>query len=88
MKIETTNKEDAILLEGEYEFYKNNESDIIWWIDIFDVYGIYLFTFDRKKVFNLFRDYPWVLTSEQKEIFDTENPYWADFFKNRPYNKE
>lgn len=45
--------------------------------------GAFLFTFDGKKVFNLFRDYPFALTEEQKVVFDSENPYWADFFKDR-----
>lgn len=45
--------------------------------------GAFLFTFDGKKVFNLFRDYPFALTEEQKAVFDSENPYWADFFKDR-----
>ena len=43
----------------------------------------YIFSFDKKVKFNLFRDYPYKLTLEQKEIFDKENPYWADFFKDR-----
>ena len=73
------------------EFYKENETDIIWWVDNYAVHngelypmdGEYLFSFDRKKIFNLFQDYPHALTPEQKEIFDKENPYWADFFKGR-----
>ena len=40
-------------------------------------------TFDGQTVFNLFRDYPYKLSPEQKQIFDSENPYWADFFKDR-----
>lgn len=45
--------------------------------------GEFLFSFDQETVFNLFRDYPDKLTAEQKEQFDAENPYWADFFKDR-----
>ena len=45
--------------------------------------GEHVFSFDRERRFNLFRDYPWELTPEQKEIFDKENPYWAEFFKDR-----
>lgn len=64
-------------------FYKNNENDLIWWVDNTDQLGIWLFSFDKKKIFNMFADYPRKLNKEQKEIFDRENPYWADFFKNR-----
>ena len=48
-----------------------------------DTVGEMMFTFDGEKIFNLFRDYPHELTEEQKRIFDEENPYWADFFKDR-----
>lgn len=41
------------------------------------------FSFDKKHIFNMFRDYPHELTDEQKKIFDEENPYWANFFKDR-----
>ena len=64
-------------------FYKNNENDLIWWVDNTDQLGIWLFSYDKKKIFNMFSDYPRKLTKEQKEIFDRENPYWADFFKDR-----
>ena len=64
-------------------FYKNKETDKIWWIENNDTVGEFLFSFDKKKIFNLFADYPHNLTNEQKEIFDNENPYWADFFKER-----
>lgn len=40
-------------------------------------------SFDKKTIFNIFADYPHKLTKEQKEIFDKENPYWADFFRDR-----
>ena len=65
------------------EFYKENETDLIWWVDNPDVLGVWEFSFDRKTVFNMFADYPDKLTPEQKEIFDRENPYWANFFKDR-----
>jgi hypothetical protein len=64
-------------------FYKENKNDRIWWVDDTDRVGEFRFSFDRKKVFNLFQDYPWKLTREQKAIFDEENPYWRDFFRDR-----
>jgi hypothetical protein len=65
------------------DFYKNNETDVIYWVDDPETKGEFLFSFDKEQVFNLFEDYPWKLTKEQKRIFDKENPYWADFFKDR-----
>lgn len=82
----------------EYEFYKENENDLIWWIEHYIILdkdkeltednvdktiGEHLFTFDKKKIYNLFEDYPYKLTKEEKEIFDKENPFWKDFFKDR-----
>lgn len=65
------------------EFYKNKRSDIIFWIDNVEYKGEHLFTFDKKKIYNLFKDYPHNLTESERAIFDKENPYWADFFKER-----
>lgn len=53
------------------------------WIENPDKVGEMLFTFDGETVFNLFRDYPYKLTPEQKKMFDDLNPYWAEFFKDR-----
>ena len=64
-------------------WYKQEETDIIWWQDTPDRVGEFLFSFDKKKTYNLFADYPYNLTKEEKEIFDKENPYWAEFFKDR-----
>lgn len=64
-------------------FYKNEDSDKIWWVDNIGTVGEFLFSFDKKTVFNLFEDYPHKLTPEQKKTFDEENPYWANFFRNR-----
>lgn len=65
------------------DFYKENPTDKVWWVSNIDTFGEHLFSFDKKVIFNLFRDYPHNLTKEQKEIFDKENPYWANFFKWR-----
>ena len=65
------------------DFYKKNKNDKIWWIDNIDTIGEFLFSFDKKTIFNVFADYPHNLTAEQKEIFDKENPYWKDFFSYR-----
>ena len=62
---------------------KHNESDQIWWLGNDDRVGEMVFSFDKKTRFNLFTDYPWKLTSEQKEIFDKENPFWANFFRDK-----
>ena len=63
--------------------YKENPTDQIWWVDDPDIRGEWWFSFDGVTFYNLFEDYPWKLTPEQKAIFDKENPYWVDFFKDR-----
>ena len=55
---------------AKYKFIKNKDSDVIWWVDDPETRGEWLFTFDK-------------VTKRQKEIFDKENPYWADFFSDR-----
>ena len=65
------------------DFYKKNKNNKIWWIEDLDSIGKHMFSFDKVKIFNLFEDYPHNLTSEEKEIFDKENPYWKEFFKER-----
>ena len=65
-------------------FYKENKNNKIWWVDNSGIkVGVHEFSFDKKKIYNLFRDYPYNLTKEEKKIFDKENPYWAVFFKDR-----
>ena len=65
-------------------FYKENPNDKIWWLDNVDeTTGEFIFSFDRKKTYNLFADYPHNMTAEEVRIFDAENPFWADFFKDR-----
>lgn len=64
-------------------WYKNEETDTIWWLDTPDRVGEWIFSFDKKTSFNLFADYPHKLSKEQKAIFDKENPHWAEFFSDR-----
>ena len=71
------------MVKSNKVFYKNKESDKVYWVDNDEQIGVYEFSFDQGKIFNLFEDYPNKLTPEQKRIFDTENPYWANFFKDR-----
>lgn len=70
-------------MEVSNNWYKNNDSDVIWWLDTSEYEGLWIFSFDKKNKFNMFADYPYKLTKEQKEIFDNENPFWKDFFKDR-----
>lgn len=70
-------------MERSSSFYKKRKKDLIYWVEDPETVGIFEFTFDKKKIFNLFRDYPQELTARQKEIFDRENPFWANFFKGK-----
>ena len=71
-------------LEGYSDFYKESETSKVWWIDKIDVKGEFLFSFDQKKMYNLFLDYPHNMTEEEEvRIFDRENPFWSDYFSDR-----
>ena len=70
-------------LEGYSDFYKDSEDSKVWWIDKIGVIGEFLFSFDKKKIYNLFLDYPHNMTEEEVEIFGRENSYWRDFFSDR-----
>ncbi|MCR5720143.1 MAG: hypothetical protein K6F84_06210 [Lachnospiraceae bacterium] len=63
--------------------YKERKSDKIWWLDDLSRRGPIFFSFDLFMVYNIWSDYPWSLTPEQKAIFDKENPFWVDYFKER-----
>ena len=67
----------------DYVFYKKNPTDEIFWIDQNEKIGEFLFTFDKKKIYNLFADYPHNMKDEEIKIFDRENPEWCDFFSDR-----
>ena len=73
---------DSFEESGAMKFYKQKRGDSIWWVDTSESHGLWLFSFDKKQVYNMFTDYPNKLTPEQKAIFDKENPFWANFFKD------
>lgn len=64
------------LKSQKIEFKKINPTDKIYWVISPIVIGAYEFSFDKKKIYNLFRDYH-KLTKEEREIFDNENPELA-----------
>ena len=68
----------------KFRFYKKHCADKLCWVDELDengepLIGTLLVSFDGKTVLNLWTDYA-NLTDEQKELFDKENPYWANYF--------
>lgn len=63
-------------------FYKEHDRDSIWWVKD-SPKGEWEFSFDKQKVYNMFRDYPYNMTPAQVRIFDRENPFWAEYFKDR-----
>lgn len=66
-----------------YHIVKDNKNGKVWWVDEGSGVGEFLFTFDKKKFFNLFADYPSKLSVEDWIAFNDENEYWAGFFKDR-----
>ena len=76
-------RRSRVVAEESNKFYKEKPADQIWWVDTTGTIGEFLFSFDKKTIFNLFQDYPYKLTPEQKAVFDKENPFWADFFSDR-----
>ena len=64
------------------EWYKNKESDSIWWTTSPHV-GEFLFSFDKRKIYNMFQDYPMKLSKSEQALFAKENPYWRRFFADR-----
>ena len=46
-----------------------------------DRVGLHLFSFDKKKIYNLFTDYPYAMTEEEIAVFNRENRSGVNFFK-------
>lgn len=69
-------------IDGYENFYKDkeNKDNKIWWTGKIDRIGELNISFDREKIYNLFEDYPYNMSEEEIEIFEKEEPYWANFF--------
>lgn len=63
--------------------HKEKEEYKTMWVDNVDSIGERLFTFDKKKIYNLFEDYPQNMSDEEVKIFNKENSYWREFFGDR-----
>lgn len=76
-------------ISGYGDFYKEKDekNNKIWWTSKIEIIGELNISFDRKKIYNLFEDYPYNMTEEEIEIFKKEEPYWADFFSARTVAK-
>ena len=80
------NRVRIMLNELRYSFRKKNENNHIQWVKKVGEKierGPIRFSFDKVKIYNLWTDYLYKLTPEEKEFFDQEQPFWADFFKSR-----
>lgn len=62
---------------NEELLFTYNDEDLIYWLETPGRKGEYLFSFDKKIVFNFFQDYPQKLTADQIAIFKKENPELA-----------
>ncbi|MDY4861179.1 MAG: hypothetical protein SO162_01330 [Candidatus Onthomorpha sp.] len=72
---------------SRYRLYKSHRADKEWWVDELDedgkpLIGTLMVSIDRKTVLNLWTDYI-RLTNEQRDLFDKENPYWAEYLDNK-----
>lgn len=79
-----------MVASGKSYFYKYDKTDRVWWLDNPGVIGEFIFSFDKKKKYNLFSDYPDKLSVREWLIFNNENEFWKKFFAdaNRKYEAE
>lgn len=69
-------------IKGFRSFVKEDAKSKIW--DVIpeeEEYGGMYISFDCKKIYNLYKDYPDNMTEEEIEIFEKENPLWKELFK-------
>ena len=67
---------------GAFHVYKKQECDVILWAESVRYMDTIFFSFDGITFYSLYGDYPESLTEEQRRIFATEDPFWAEFRGN------
>ena len=69
-----------IMLSNEnlnsFEFYKEEENNKMWSVHEKNCIGPVLVSFDKKKIYNLWTDYPKDFTKEEIKISKKEMPFW------------
>lgn len=53
-------------------WYKNNPDDKIWWLNNPEVKGKWVFSFDKERIFNMFRDQK----KQKKPYYDKGKLYY------------
>ena len=76
---EAIDREKAVE-NGAVFWDKNAPGDLTSWKYDGTESMVFRFDDDPEKEYYLYRDYS-TLTADRKEIFDRENPFWADWFK-------
>lgn len=84
--IENIEKEEEVIgklsnIKGFRSFIKKDAKSKVWdAIPEEEDGGMYI-SFDCKKIYNLYKDYPDNMTEEEIEIFEKERPLWKKLFK-------
>ena len=71
----------------EITFYRNKRGDKIWRVDRVDEIGGIEVSFDKKKIYNLWTDYPSKFSAEEIEIIKKKCLTWLTFFRVEKKNK-
>lgn len=61
-----------------YEFIRQPGHKVYWAYKPYDI-GAFLISFDKKHVYNVYRDVPDKLTEKELRIFYEEYPFWREF---------
>lgn len=78
---------DPMKKKVEYRFWKRSPGNKIWgvseMIDSDRMPGRMLISFDKKKFYNIYGDYPNKMTEEERKIFEEEYPDWVDWLNGK-----